>query len=91
MWTGTVTHKTPNLDEVFRSASALDVDGVVMWWFKSLAQRDHWPVELYFLDLDNRRVYHEKGDNKTVGRILDRILSDARNDRAPRPADRLAQ
>jgi len=69
-------YMTPNLEQLYRAARELGIDGVVMYYSKSVWQIPQWPVEVYVIDIEQQRVYVQKGINTEASTLVRQAFSD---------------
>ena len=98
IWTGGLIHKVPQAKRVYEIGRQLNVDGVLMYFYKSRAGGQHteenYDWEGYFFDIRLKRVYQEQGDENNLRRPTERLLSDfieGRNDIRSGPEQELGQ
>lgn len=74
-WQGSIVRKTPNLDRLYRVGQELGLDAVVMWFYKPVRDMDY-PVELYVIDAQQRRVYAQEGQSSEAAVLIRQAFSD---------------
>ena len=80
LWVGGQVQKKPNAEVVYRLARERGLDGVVMYWGRSsgLAYRTSRPIDLYLIDVAERKVYMSEGTTKDsdVRKMTKRVIAD---------------
>jgi hypothetical protein len=82
-WQGNAIRKTPNLERLYRAGRELELDAVVMWFYDPGWNIPQWPVEVYVIDVEKRRVYIHKGLNTEVQALVHQAFDDFRAGRKP--------
>jgi len=70
LWTRNAVTSVPDVNRVYRTGAALEVDVVLMWWTKPISGFESWPVVVYLFDIKNRREYHYEGTNRNVAETV---------------------
>ncbi len=80
LWVGGEVRKKPNLDVVYALARERGLDGVVMCWgkFSGNFKADSHPLDLYLVDVAQRKVYQGKTTTKEsdVRKMAKRVIAD---------------
>jgi YHS domain-containing protein len=74
-WEGGVTYKEPNLERIYLAGQDLELDVVVMWFYRPAYQMLQWPVEVYAIDIEKQRVYLHKGKNTEADALVRQALN----------------
>lgn len=64
LWTGSVTTKKPNFEQVYRVGESLKVDGVFMFWMKCVHSENlddsSFPFDVWLVDIERREIFHNQ-------------------------------
>ena len=64
LWTGGLTGKTPDFEQVYRVGERMQIDGVVMGWLKcSHSDRvddSSLPFDVWLVDVERREIFHHQ-------------------------------
>lgn len=80
-WRGGFVRKELNLERIIRAGKELNVDAVIAWQYFHAWNVAQWPVEIYVVDIEKKRVYSYEGVNTEAGEIMARALAEFRSGR----------
>jgi YHS domain-containing protein len=78
VWTldGDARYMTPNLEQVYRLGHDLGVDAISMYFFQPRWKQPQWPVYVYVIDIEQQRVYAQKGTNTEASELVARAFGE---------------